>query len=386
MAWIKGTATDFREALEHLHDFATKATKAEAPVAGANTGDGTVQGQTSTASSVAETITFTCTTGGASAVFSVSGSVTGALPDLTINTLYSESVISCLITGGDVDFAVSDSFTVVVSAITPLWDAERYVNTPGGEYELILKGYGYSTTDEIFVGMQTYDAGAGSVGWRVNGFTGYIPANDFLEQPGAVVGNTYPWDHHFVPTTSTSVEYWFFVSPQRVLGCILSGAVYSHFYTGWLNQYATPSQWNYPMAVGSTSYNQDLYTSSAIYSFWNTQTADTSVSILDNSSWIPIFQDNDAGLIYIYPLQTTDWQDIKQQSDGTVLELPCVPLISNQENSVVYGQWEGVKMPSPCQGALTPEDLLIGSTLTSIVFQDTSRSNKLASYELMGDL
>lgn len=388
MAWVKSTATSHEEALEHLHDFITKTTKAGTPAAGANTGNGTVYGQSSTASSVAETITLTCTTGGASAVFSVTGSVSGALPSANINTLYSESVISFFIAGGSVDFVVSDSFTIAVTNETAVWTAERYDNTPGSDYELIASSAGYTTTDDIYVGLQTYDTGS-LYGFRVNGFSGYNAGAPFLEQPGAVAGDAYPWDHHFVPTTDSALTYWFFMSPNRIMGTFLSGAVYSSFYTGWLVPYASPSQWNYPMCVGSCSYTQRAYTDTDAdhATFWNSPTgADSAtISILDSTSWKPLNQDSLAG--GPWPWRGGDIENLPVYIAGNVPTFPSMAIVYQAGAAGVYGEFEGVRAHSTLSGTITTEDTLSSSDYgAGIVLQDTFKAGRQALYILQEDV
>jgi hypothetical protein len=387
MAWIKGTASTYRQALEILHDFATKNTKAGTPVAGSNTGTGIVTGQSSTASASVETITLTCTTGGSAAEFSVVGSVSGTQDPATINTLYCEGPIAFIIQGGGTNFVSGDSFTIGITSMTPKWEAERYVHTPGAEYELILKGYGYSTADEIFVGMQTYESGT-NYGWRVNGFTGFNSGSAFLYQPGAVSGSTIPWDQHFVPTIDVSLTYWFFVSPQRIMGTFLSGSVYTHFYTGWLDSLATPSQWTYPMAVGSNNFYQEPYTATtgSHAAYWNPQDIYTSMSILDNTSWQPERQGAGSGdKAECYPSTLYDIVDMQASIDGSILQIPAYPIVQSTISSV-YGTWEGVTIPSHLTGTISTEDVLISSSGASVVFQDTHRALNLCAIELKGDI
>lgn len=57
------------------------------------------------------------------------------------------------------------------------WEVLRY-NTGIEKRELILKGEGYSGTDEIFIGFRTYHSvGADYYNLTVAGFTGYVDSN-----------------------------------------------------------------------------------------------------------------------------------------------------------------------------------------------------------------
>lgn len=89
---------------------------AAAAVAGANTGNGTVGSIAATRLGVAETITLTATA--VPTVFSVVGSVTGALADATVGTAYTSSVIGFLISAGSAAFVENDSFTIAVTLET----------------------------------------------------------------------------------------------------------------------------------------------------------------------------------------------------------------------------------------------------------------------------
>jgi hypothetical protein len=79
----------------------------------AGTGTGSIEPSLSPGYAVAETITVTCTSavpGGG--VFSVVGSVSGALGSATVGTLFESLPFKCLISDGGVDFIVGDVFTV----------------------------------------------------------------------------------------------------------------------------------------------------------------------------------------------------------------------------------------------------------------------------------
>lgn len=395
MSWIKGTATSHEDVIEKLHDFASKATKAGSPIkVPVFTGDGNLLGQSSTADSVVETITITCTTGGPNAVFSVVGSVTGALPAATGDVLYSESVISFYLSEGSVDYIIGDQFTIAVTAITPIWSANRYIHTPGSDYELILNSAGKTTTDDIFIGLQSYDTTL-NYGFKVNGFTGYNAASDFLNQPGAVAGNVSPWDHHFVPTTNSALTYWFFVSPNRIMVTFLSGAVYTGCYLGWLDSFATPSQWNYPMCVGSCSYSIRSYTdtdSIKHHIYWNSDDGTTddaaTLSVLDSNAWVPANQDSDpvGGITKCWPFKSTDLNIYNIYQNNEVVTFPAIAKVDQDNKAGIYGEFEGVRAPSTLSGSLTVEDILVDSAYgAGIVIQDVYRASQLVLYVLQED-
>jgi len=398
MAWIKGQTTDYRTLMEILHDFASKTTEADAPVPdGGNTGDGTMYGSSSTHNSVAEDFTITCTTAGPDAVFSVTGSVSGSLAVATSNQIYSEDEISFCVIDGATDFIIGDEFTFSVSSSTALWTAERYDHTPSEEYELIMKGLGYSELDEIFVGFQSYEE-LSNYGWRINGFTGYNPGADFLIQPGSVAGDASPWDHHFTPMSSLAITYWLFVSPQRIMGTVLSGAIYTSFHSGWIDPYASPSQYGYPMMVGSASYSLQAYTStdSDLRNFWHPRSYDgahVAISILDSEEWRPSNQytRSYSDIVSLWPNNATGLQGFQTQPDGRVPSFDQILSIYSDSQAGVYGKVEGIKCIPNLSGTITPEDLVeteaVGSdpVKANIVFQNCFRAAELILFTLDGD-
>lgn len=92
---------------------------AGSPVAGANTGNGTV---TSVAVfsgfTLTESITLTCVgiPGANQSTWSVSGSISGPLGIATAGVGFSSNVIAFLINDGSTDFVINDSFTIATTA------------------------------------------------------------------------------------------------------------------------------------------------------------------------------------------------------------------------------------------------------------------------------
>ena len=342
-------------------------------------GDGTVISQSSTKDSVLETFLITCTTAGASAIFSVTGSVTGSLPIAHVNTTYSESHISFVISGGTTDFVLGDTFTIEVTTEGAKWSVNRLVNTPGSEYEVLLQGVGHSGTDEIFVGMQTWNTGIPK-GLRVSGFTGYNGASTFINQPGAAAINGTPNDDMYVATADVNIVYWINASPQRIMCTILSGTSYGAMYIGWINQYASPSQYLYPMMVGySSQYDYMSYTDDGQDSYWNSSTTRV---ILSSTGWKGAGTDNN---YMTMTLTTTDLKDILFQEDGSVPHFPAVVVLNTLSEEAVYGELEGLTLPATSQEFLTVEDLILETDTSYMVVQDTLATGTLALFQLEGD-
>jgi hypothetical protein len=127
-----------------------------------------------------------------------------------------------------------------VAVASGFWEVMRY-DTSIANRELILKGKGYTGAEEIYVGVYTYqDASADYYNLCVATFTGYVPSNTFLTQPGIRTSG--------VPTHNQRIDYWLTVNPQRIAcGMKVGTPVYEHFYIGKFFPYARPSQYPYPV-------------------------------------------------------------------------------------------------------------------------------------------
>ncbi len=120
--------------------------------------------------------------------------------------------------------------------------------------ELILQGPGNAGTDEIFVGlMEIRDTIAGINNWHVAGFTGFGTLLDWLDQPGFSLHGTINQVSSFVPLSSGSIEAWIHVGPRFIKGVFRMGTTYTNFCMGFLNPYATPAEFPYPLYIGGSS-------------------------------------------------------------------------------------------------------------------------------------
>ncbi|WP_121773866.1 hypothetical protein, partial [Acinetobacter bereziniae] len=130
-----------------------------------------------------------------------------------------------------------------VAVTSGFWQVMRY-DTTAANRELILKGQGFTGTEEIYVGVRTYqDANADYYNLCVATFTGYVAGNTFDTQPGVRLSG--------VPAHNQRIDYWLSVNPQRIICCMKVGTpVYEHFYIGKFFPYARPSQYPYPMICG----------------------------------------------------------------------------------------------------------------------------------------
>lgn len=238
----------------------------------ANTGNGVIQLFDTKPAGVAQTWTFTCTTAGASAVFSVTGSVSGAMASLTINTNYENTHIAVRIEGGGTNFVVGDDFTVVTTAgaVTgnDKWIIDAYdyfalngvngaaLGTPN--HEIVMHGVGLAGTDGIYVGIRLSETPASTLyHWELRGLTGFSASSLFASQPGISTTPLYMalWDQ--------SIPYWFVVNGRRFIVAAKVSTTYHASYAGFFLPYATAGEYPYPMVIGSDAALQTVYTSTA---------------------------------------------------------------------------------------------------------------------------
>ncbi|MEQ6471081.1 hypothetical protein [Comamonas sp. wu1-DMT] len=123
------------------------------------------------------------------------------------------------------------------------WTVMRYIDN-AASHELILRAPGLSGTEQIYVGMRTYDnANADYYNLTAAGFTGYVAGNTFAAQPGAMFSG--------VPAHNLRIDYWLTLNGQRlVLAMKVGTPVYESMYLGKMLPYGRPSQYPYPVVVG----------------------------------------------------------------------------------------------------------------------------------------
>ena len=234
MSWETGTAASHSDLLDKLNTFLLKG-HALPPVY-TGTGNGTITGIIGSGTSSQETITATFTSPTA---FGVVGSVTGSMGSGSVGALFTHAKASFTVLAGGTAWAAGDTISFVM---TPPWIAKR--TSAGSEY--IWQAPGNSNQDQIIVGAKTFsDVGAGYYNWRLLGATGFDSGLAFTAQPGSC---TRP----VLPLWSGSIPYWFFADGRRVIIVAKITTVYEHAYLGFLDAYATPGEWAYPLVVGGS--------------------------------------------------------------------------------------------------------------------------------------
>lgn len=247
MSWQSGTATNYSDLLTRLNDFMLKGHSL--PITWTGNGNGTLQDLIGSASSLQETIIVTWTS---ATDFNVVGSDTGAMGSGTVGTQFLHGRLSFTALAGTTPWSSGDSASFVM---TRPWQAVRSI--VGSEY--IWRAPGDSGTDQIYVGASTFSNASGDYyNWRLGGFTGFQSGNTFAAQPGACTDPV-------VPLWNSATPYWFIASGKRVIVVAKISTVYEVAYLGFIDAYASPGQWAYPLAVGGSM-------------AWYTEPADGSVS------------------------------------------------------------------------------------------------------------
>lgn len=216
-----------------------------------------------------------------------------------------------------------------VAVASGFWKVMRY-NTAVDDRELILKGKGYTGTEEIYVGVRTYqNPSADYYNLCVATFTGYVPSNTFDTQPGVRLSG--------VPAHNQRIDYWLTVNPQRIACCMKVGTpVYEHFYIGKFFPYARPSQYPYPIVCAG------MLNGAAA-----TRYSDTSHSMPYKGNRTNLGMRFNTG-VYLqpetHPWNNTDLAGTTQLRD-TNDSYPLLPVILNDANGI-YGELDGIRYVS----------------------------------------
>ena len=173
------------------------------------------------------------------------------------------------------------------------------------EREVQLQGPGFAGADEIYVGIvEVRDTGVATFNWQLFGMTGFNTVLDLVDQPGF----SYLSPNEiasFVPLSNGVIECWFHVNPRVLSGVMRIGTTYESFYLGFLNPFATPTEFPYPLYIASSSSRwNESFSSSGL----------TQSGLVDPGAWTST-AGNDrgpAGLRFF----DGSWQDIKNWTFG----------------------------------------------------------------------
>ena len=243
------------------------------------------------------------------------------------------------------DFAAANGWTVL-----------RY-DTSIDNRELILKGLGYSGTEEIFVGFRTYqNANADYYNLTAAAFIGYVAGNAFADQPGAILSG--------VPAHNQRIDYWLTVNPQRIaLGMKVGTPVYEHCYVGKFLPYARPGQFPYPViCAGMLSGEPATRFSETAHSMpYKGNRANMRMRWLDGSWLTP----------ECWPYNNSTLAGSSNQARDTGGEYPLLRVELNSAAGV-FGALDGICHITGFNNAV--ENTLVVDGKTWVVLQDVSRN------------
>lgn len=237
------------------------------------------------------------------------------------------------------------------------WTTLRYVAT--GDHELILQGPGLAGTEEIYVGIKLYHSvDSDYYNCKVAVFTGYVSGNTFETQPGAsgMLG---------VPLHNQSITYWLVANGQRIaLAGKVGTPVYESFYIGKFLQYATPSQYPYPVVAAGM-----LNSASA------TRFSDTAHSMPyrgARSNMQMRFVDGSWKQPEIWPWNNTRLTSNPKLRECPTDHYPLLPLTLSDSTPNIYGELDGIFHVSGFNNAVE-NTITIGAD-TYLVVQDVWRT------------
>lgn len=138
---------------------------------------------------------------------------------------------------------------VVTAAVANGWTANRQVTTNPSPrtHEVMLQGPGFGVGFEVYAGIRTYqDSLNNHYCWEVRGFTTYSAAQTWDNQTGASPQPVMRlWD--------STIDYWLSITDRRIVLIAKCSNTYHSLYLGFVNAFANPVEYPYPMYVASDS-------------------------------------------------------------------------------------------------------------------------------------
>lgn len=222
--------------------------------------------------------TATVTAGGTG--YSVNDTLTlvGGLGDDTAATYNVDTVSGGVVTAVSVVTAghyAEPLTTPVATTVSPAGGSgctltPTFVDNDTDFNEAILKGIG-GGSDSIYVGIRTFKDGTSAYNWELAGMTGYDSGLLYESQPGISPGrydDPIPTARPgcYTPLNNSTLTYWFSVTPRRIALVAKSGSTYPNAYLGWLDQFGTAAEYDYPFLVmGCQSEYATIFSSTTIY-------------------------------------------------------------------------------------------------------------------------
>lgn len=362
-----------------------------------------------------EVITLTCTTAGRHfiagvqtnipAVFSVAGSESGPLPELTQGVAYTVPQARLLLAAnyeGTNQYQVGDEILLRMQR-NPLreigqhWEALRQTPYTGAQFgvetldtdtELVIRGPGLSGTDTIYYGMtRNWSTANAAAWWTHHGITGYIPSVSMSEQPSLQGGQSGNRPIHTF--WSLAVPYTIIADGRCFKLLTRSNIYYSQSFAGFYLPTSLPKYIGYPYLVGGTGDSRSNVWSALSAnrsSFWN-YLGDTSGGscwrLTEAVSWVNHYGWNETGegsrhvASRCDPYSQRMLFDLRANMDGSV---PLFQVQLSPNRGFIPGVYA-----IPGRDGRAPEEILdLGDGRRMLVVQNHHRSgfNDFCAFEL----
>lgn len=348
-------------------------------------GNGTITGVDTYPATITETWTIACTATAANGgTFSVTGLVSGAKAAATVGVPYDNGLIAFTINDGTVDFALADTFTIATTIgdmpTGDRWTVLRYKTDDPTSHELILQGVGLSGTEEIFIGIRTYEnVSADYYNLAVAVFTGYIAGNTWAAQPSIKESG--------VPSHNQRIDYWLAINAQRIaFGLKVGTPVYESAYIGKFLPYATPQQYPYPVAcigmlngASATRYSETTHSMGFKGSSINYDTKPNCQVRFMDGTW---------GQVECWPwintwIASTTTNAYNRQLRDTGNQYPVIPVVLTKNTPNVFGELDGIGFVTNFNN--TVESTVGDGTTDWICIQDVGRTGFIDYFALRMD-
>lgn len=409
MAYTVGIASDYLNLFQRLRGYLTGKMSIENEISNPlNTGDGYLKNLLPGLTPVAESWTLVCTTGGGDgvAVFSVTGSVTGASSAATCGVDYNNGVVVLNVKYGATDYVIGDEFTfdVVANSIPSgqEWTELKYYpgveldpganngmnqdqdDNLGATYanELYLKGPGLAGADEIHVNIHTYYSEVSdyyNLGFA--GTTGFETLDAWAYQPGISTGQ-------YMAAWQFQIPYWIVANGRRFIITFKVSTNYMNGYFGYILPYATPSEYPYPLLVAGSGNSNTSATRWSSESHNHRSFFDPYAAYIYtiNGTWQQIQNKLNSGGNESSPTSTNVWPyggnllSSTRQSPGDVYPMLPMVIYSDADGGNVFGELEDTFW---CPGfANASENVIVVGGVDYVVLQDVYRSGNLDYYAL----
>lgn len=276
---------------------------------------------------------------------------------------------------------------------TPGWTSLRYTTGGAGNPdECILMAPGLGGTDQIYVGIRTFEnTTADYFNWRLGGFTGYDAALTFANQPGVM-------QNVFMTLWNSPIPYTFVANGRRAIIVVKISTFFMMGYLGFINQYPSPGQFPYPLAIGGNYTNAPEPALTDVVWRWSNATSfNTNFPMSSrynpgggfggpnscqlrlrkpNGIWADLaaadnggYQDSDTYNIWPY---MSGMGSLQQNLGAT--QSPVLPIILHDNTPEVYGELDGVVATSG--QAIASEDTLTVGADSYLVVQNVFRTGR----------